>query len=455
MTQKKQLVVNFGTDGIRGKSDQHPFDEPTLFRLGRAIAKWATEKYNKKHPQIIIGHDTRQSCTRIKTALENGLLTFPIKIIDAQVLPTPAIYQLIQPDKSLEKQSLFDCGIMISASHNPYQDNGIKLFDSKTGKLNKLDEEIIIKNYNEKLKQQAEKVEKVGSLIVDEQCYTKYKNNILSFFPKDFLSGLKIALDCANGATYKIAPDIFETLGATVIKIAANPNGTNINYKCGALHPENLQKAVLQKHADIGFAFDGDGDRVIAINKSGQIKDGDDILAILTQNSKYKNCQKIVGTIMTNKGLETFFKEQGKKLIRTKVGDKYVAKKLTLENSTLGGEASGHLILKDYLNTGDGIFVALKTTETVINSSNWELDSFDKYPQILINVTIEHKKDLSQPEIINIIEQENKKLINGRIVIRYSGTENLLRIMVEDKEYKSAQNIAQNLADKLQTALKH
>ena len=448
MSNHSKLEINFGTDGIRGKSNQHPFDEPTLFRLGCAIAKWCITKYANKNPKILIGHDTRQSCPVVKKKLENGLLTFPIKIIDAKILPTPAIYQLIKNDKS------FNCGIMISASHNPYKDNGIKLFDSQTGKLSKSDEEIIIKNYNEKLKKEIPKTsQKKGSLILNEQCYTKYKENLLSLFPKDFLSGLKIVLDCANGATYKIAPDIFESFGANVIKIATNPNGKNINDNCGALFPQKLQQIILNNHADIGFAFDGDGDRVVAINKNGQIKDGDDLLAILSQNQKYIGCKKIVGTIMTNKGLEKFLKDHNKELIRTKVGDKYIAAKLNEENLLIGGETSGHIILKDYLNTGDGILVALKILKTIINSNNWDLDSFDKYPQFLINVSVKQKKDLSLSPFSKIISEEKNKLINGRTVIRYSGTENLLRVMVEDSKYDSAQKIATNLASKLQKAL--
>ncbi len=448
MSNHNELEINFGTDGIRGKSNQHPFDRPTLFRLGCAIAKWRIEKYGNKNPQILIGHDTRQSCPTVKKNLEDGLLTFSVKIIDAQVLPTPAIYQLIKDDKTL------DCGIMISASHNPYEDNGIKLFDSKTGKISKTDEEVIIKNYNEELRNEIPVSPlKKGSLILDEKCYTKYKENLLSLFPANFLSGQKIVLDCANGATYKIAPDVFESFGANVIKIATNPNGTNINDNCGALHPQNLQKTILNNHADIGFAFDGDGDRVVAINKNGQIKDGDDLIAILSQNPKYTECKKIVGTIMTNQGLEKFLKDHNKELIRTKVGDKYIAAKLNEENLLIGGEASGHIILKDYLNTGDGILVALKILKTIINSDNWDMDSFDKYPQILINVPVKHKKDLSLPPFSKIIEEEKNKLINGRTVIRYSGTENLLRIMVEDSKYDSAQKIANNLANKLQKAL--
>ncbi|MFH1643645.1 MAG: phosphoglucosamine mutase [bacterium] len=448
MSRTKNKKISFGTDGIRGKADQFPFDQITLFHLGKAIAKWCIDKFKKESHQILIGHDTRESCSQIKQNLENGLLMFPIKILDAKVLPTPAIYQLIKQNKNL------DCGIMISASHNPYFDNGIKIFNSKTGKLNKIDEEIILKNYNDFLNDELITKNQINSNVLsNRQSYEKYKKNIISLFPPRLLSGLTVILDCANGATYKIAPDIFKTLGANVIKIATNPNGKNINEKCGALHPQILQNTVIQNKADIGFAFDGDGDRVIAVNKKGQIKDGDDLLAILSQNPSYKKLNKIIGTVMTNKGFEEFLKKQNKTLIRTKVGDKYIASKLAEEKMKIGGETSGHIILKDYLNTGDGIFVALKTIQTIIDCKNWELKSFKKFPQVLINIPIKEKKDLNQSPISDIIENEKNKLINGRAIIRYSGTENLLRIMIEDTNKKSAKNIALKLSVKLKNVL--
>jgi len=453
-TGKKNLKIRFGTDGIRGKADQHPFTPKTLFRLGKSIAKWCLNKHPDKQPLILIGHDTRQSCSTIKKNLLDGLKILPVKIVDGQVLPTPAICQLTKTDYFPQEYN-FDCGIVISASHNPYQDNGIKLFETKTCKLSEKDEDSIIKNYEEQLTDKFPSDEKEqGTSIIDTQYHSSYKKTIQLFFAPKFLFGIKIVLDCANGATYKIAPDIFESFGAEIIPIAINPDGKNINEECGALFPQNVQTAISQNNADIGFAFDGDGDRVIAINKNGQIKDGDDLLAILTTHPKYKKSNTIVGTIMTNYGLEIHFDKQNKKLIRTKVGDKFVSAELLKENLPIGGESCGHIILNDYLNTGDGIFVALKTLETIIHTNNWIMTSFEKLPQVIINIPVTNKKDLSLPPFSDIIEKQKKELIKGRAVIRYSGTENLLRIMTEDIEHKSALKVADNLAKQLKKILK-
>jgi phosphoglucosamine mutase len=425
---RKTMVLKFGTDGIRGKSDQFPFTPSALRSLGAAIAQWGTEKY--KNSQVLLGHDTRISCDMIKKHLIAGLSDFPIKICDGNVLPTPAILQLI-------KNSDYNFGIVISASHNPYKDNGIKLFDAQSGKLSEQDEAIIVKNFN--------------NFSQKERSFQKiYQKNITKHFLQNFLDGKKIVLDCANGATFSVAPKIFSSLGAEVVTINTTPDGKNINKNCGALHLEQLQKAVLKENADAGFAFDGDGDRVIAVNKNSKIKNGDDLLAILLQHKDLKNERTIVGTIMTNHGFEHHLKKNNKSLIRTKVGDKYVAAQLEEQNLMLGGEASGHIIIKNYLNTGDGIFVALKVLESVMENNNWEMKTFVKTPQFLINVPIVEKKDLNKEPLSPIIQDYKTKLIDGRIVVRYSGTENLLRVMVEDQTIDSAHAIAKNLSAELE-----
>lgn len=440
--------VKFGTDGIRGHADNFPFENKALITLGLAIAKWSIEKY-KKIPTVLIGHDTRISCEKIKNQLETGLLHFGLNILDVKILPTPAICKLAN-----HYNNKIDFGIIISASHNPYYDNGIKLVDAKTGKLQSEDEKIIENNFKEYFKNIDKfKAENIGTIKFWNESQNEYKKIITSMFDANFLTNKKIILDCANGATYKIAPEIFNTLGATVIVINNKPTGKNINKNCGALHTQALEKEIIKNNADIGFAFDGDGDRVIAVNKFGQTIDGDQIIAILTKHPQSKNHKTVVGTIMSNLGLDIYLKEKEIKLIRTNVGDKYVAAELIKNNLFLGGENSGHIIMMDYLSTGDGIFTALRVTQMAIIENNWTLKSFINRPQILINVPIKQKKELTSLPYSQIIEKHQKLLIDGRIIVRYSGTENILRVMAEGKEKNNTKSIANSLAKNLKEAL--
>ena len=434
--------LSFGTDGIRGKVGEFPFTQDVLRLLGQAIASWAVKKYEKQAPRVLLGHDTRVSCKDIKNNLSKGLRTAGLVIKDGGVLPTPAVLQVIKSDKN------FDFGIVISASHNPYTDNGVKLFDCKTGKLTLEDEQIIVENF-EKNKELLETVGDEVELWAHAQ--EIYKKNILKNFKPNFLYKKKIVLDCANGATYKVAPEIFRALGAEVMAVSIEPDGKNINEKCGALYPENMKKFISKD--SVGFAFDGDGDRVIAVNGSGDVKDGDDLLSILLQHDDFKSEEEVAGTIMTNYGFENFLKKQGKRLARTKVGDKYVAAYLEKKNLILGGETSGHIIVRDYLSTGDGIFVALKSLESMIEKDNWAINTFKKTPQAMLNIPVSKKRDLSESPYADIIDEHKAKLINGRIVVRYSGTENLLRIMVEDQTDESAGRIASSLGHNLEGLL--
>lgn len=448
-----QSIV-FGTDGIRGHADDYPFTDQAIGILGKAIAQWALTKYAVERPKVLIGCDTRISCDRIKAALTRGLLQFPITIIDAGVIPTPAVCQLIKQDES------FNFGIVISASHNVYSDNGIKLFDAQNCKLSVSDERVITDNFSILASEEHDQADKYTVLEQDASNYVFwlqasewYQNRIETFFTPNFLHGLTIVVDCAQGATYQIAPKIFRSFGAHVITRATQPTGTNINENCGALHPDLLARDVVDNQADIGFAFDGDGDRVIAVNKHGQCKDGDDMLVLLMQLSEWQNIDCLVGTVMTNQGIEELLTNQEKKLIRTKVGDKYVAEQLEELDLPLGGESSGHIIIRSYLKTGDGIFVALKVLESIILTQNWNLETFKKYPQVIINVPVKQKKNLVQPPFISIIEQHEQMLGSGRLLVRYSGTENLLRVMTEALELEVAQSVGEKLADKLQAAL--
>lgn len=439
----------FGTDGIRAHADGYPFTTKALHALGKAIAQWALEKYNQPRPGVLIGHDTRLSCTRIKTDLIAGLTQCNLHIVDGGVLPTPTVYQLIKDNQQ------FNFGIVISASHNPYYDNGIKIFDATASKISKTDEEHIVAYFAQWYT--AEETPSTTSPNVSVESWANaersYEEKIISYFQPNFLQGIKIVLDCANGATSHIAPDLFTQLGAEVITISDKPNGTNINAQCGALHPENVQKEVLAHNAHIGFAFDGDGDRLIAVNHSGAIKNGDDVLFMLLTLPEYAATPTIVGTVMSNQGLEQALACMHKKLIRTKVGDKYVAEALATNKLQIGGEVSGHTIIYDYMPTSDGIFVALKILKAAIINNNWDLKTFRAFPQILLNIPIKNKKDLSVPPLSTIIATHEKNLKDGRILVRYSGTENILRVMTEAQSQEQAQATAQELAQELQQAL--
>ena len=434
----------FGTDGIRTKIGTNQLTLELLPRLGMAIAQWAQEKY-KRTPVILLGHDTRQSCSLVKTSLQSGLLLMNAQIYDAHVLPTPAICNIIHAS------SVFDLGIIISASHNPWYDNGIKIVDAQQGKLSSLDEQKISARFDQN--SFVADYSMLGQLHHYSNAHTEYKQSLENIFEKNFLSGKKIVLDCAHGATSTIAPHIFTSFGAHVVAINNQPDGKNINEHCGAVHPELLQKAVVEHNADIGFAFDGDGDRVIAVAKNGEIKNGDDILTILLDHPIYHHATTIVGTVMTNQGFDTYLHQRNKKLIRAPVGDKYVSERMEQEKSIIGGEQSGHIILHDYLSTGDGIFTALRLVETLIRTENWHMETFSKFPQVLINIPVGVKKDLTLPHLAAIIEHHETLLPQGRLLVRYSGTEPVLRILVEDSDASMAYSIGTQLSERLATQL--
>lgn len=434
----------FGTDGIRGAIGSSPFILEDLLQLGHAIGQWVVHKYGP-HATLLIAHDTRLSCSWVKSAIKSTLLMHPLNIIDAGVLPTPAVVQLTL------KQDSIQCGIIISASHNPFHDNGIKIIDGLQGKLQLEDEQHITHlfyTYDESACYAA-----LGEEHYWDKAQSAYINYVQQFFKPHFLNGKKIVIDCAHGATYQIAPSIFQQFDADVICIGHTPNGMNINEKCGATHVEQLQQTVIKEKADIGFAFDGDGDRVIAVNCHGEIKDGDDILALLLDHPHYRNTTKLVGTVMTNVGFEHWLKEKGIALARTPVGDKYIARCLEEEKLIIGGEESGHIVLYNYLPSGDGIFTALRVMETIIDTHNEQMHTFKHTPQILINIPIKEKKDLTQGPLSSIIKEYENQLPYGRILVRYSGTQPILRVMVEDTDEIQAQTIGNGLAHTLQKAL--
>jgi len=430
----------FGTDGIRECVGIAPLTIDGLHRLGNAISLWAQKKYGR-NPTFLLAHDTRVSCSFVKASLKSGLMLHPVKIVDGDVLPSPAVVQLLQ------QNSNFDAGIIISASHNPYYDNGIKLVDGSQGKI-ALEDELLITHYYYEHAHTSDYAS-LGLDSVWHQAEKTYVDYVASFFRSHFLAGTKVVLDCAHGAAYRVAPYLFRFFGAEVITLHDQPNGFNINKNCGAVYPELLQKAVVEHGAHVGFAFDGDADRVVAVNRYGHLKNGDDILALLMQHPLYKQVPAVVGTSMTNQGFEMYLQKLQKKLIRTSVGDKYVAQAMVTNNLMLGGEPSGHIIARDYLNTGDGIFIALRLVETLLLLNNIDMSTFVKFPQIIINVPVEHKKDLNSEPLAQIICANQQLLIEGRLVVRYSGTEHLLRIMIEDADYDHAQAIGTQLSKQL------
>ena len=430
----------FGTDGIRTHIGHEPLTLESLPRLGIAIAQWAHETHGHI-PTILLGHDTRQSCALIKAALQSGLLAYNAQVFDAQVIPTPGLYAIIQTTQQ------FDVGIIISASHNPWHDNGIKIVDSQRGKLSAHDEMRITTLFYEHAF--TPNYLALGQLHSYTQATAQYTDYLTSFFAPHYLRGTTIALDCAQGATAALAPAIFAWFGANVITINNQPTGFNINEQCGALHLESLQKAVQENNADIGFAFDGDGDRVIAVTKQGDIKNGDDILALLINHPAYAAVQSVIGTVMANQGFESFLHSRTKQLVRTNVGDKFVSERMEQEHSIIGGEQSGHIILRDYLNTGDGIFTALRIIETVLLTNNWTMETFTKFPQVLINLKVGARKDLTLPACADIIKQHSALVPHGRVFVRYSGTEPVLRILVEDSDESVAHAIGKQLSEEL------
>lgn len=437
----------FGTDGIRTQVGTAPLSPETLPSLARALGHWMHEKYGP-HAMVLIGHDTRNSASWVKATIKSGLLLWPLALYDAAIIPTPALYYLTQ------SLNMSNTGILISASHNSYEDNGIKIIDRSQGKIS-VDDELKISKlfYYYRDQSPIQTITTLGTdyLLLDGSEY--YCHRLQQLFSPNFLRGVTVVLDLAHGATYHLAPKLFSAFGAHVIAINNNPTGININNASGTQDPESLQKAVIAHRADIGFAFDGDGDRVIAVTRNGSIKDGDDILALLLDHPTFAHTPAIVATSMTNGGFEQYLKERNKLLIRARVGDKYVTEELEQRNLLLGGEQSGHIIMRDYLGTGDGIGTALRLLEVLLITNNWDLITFERYPQLLINLTVTTKKDLSSHPLATIIAHYQNQLQSGRLLVRYSGTEQLLRIMIEDSTLKHAQDIGTSLVQELKRAL--
>lgn len=443
MNKPKNL---FGTAGIRAQAGQYPLDKDTLIKLGEVLASFIINKYGKNN-KVLIACDTRSSSYYIKSLLKAGLLSKQVLIYDAQVLSTPAVIYLVHELKS------YDAGIIITASHNPYTDNGIKIVDRNNGNLNQLEELAITSKLDEKITDCETDFLQAGQEFHVRSCIDTYTQKILAQFSAQVFNNIHVIIDCANGATSNIAPAIFSKLGIRTTAINTNPNGTNINNKCGATHPQILRQTVLKYQAQIGFAFDGDGDRITVITSDGKIKDGDDLIAFLSTNLKYQNQNKIVGTIVSNLGLELWLEQQTKNLIRTDVGEKNLLIAQEQDNILIGGEPSGHIILKDFAKHSDGIFVALRILETAIHNNNWLLNTFERAPQVSHNLPVKIKQDLSTPTLAQTIHKYENLLKPGRLIVRYSGTENLLRLLAEGQDPQQLNQIIQDITQELDILL--
>ncbi|WP_027158048.1 phosphoglucosamine mutase [Methylobacter luteus] len=439
----------FGTDGIRGRVGEAPITADFLLKLG-----WATGRVFAKegHGFVLVGKDTRISGYMFESALEAGLTAAGVDTRLLGPMPTPGIAYLTRTLRA-------SAGIVISASHNPYYDNGVKFFSVQGSKLP--DEiEKKIEHYIDSAMTTVEssKLGKAKRLVDAAGRYIEFcKASVPAGL--DF-NGMRIVIDCAHGATYHIAPHVFSEVGAEVVTIGAEPDGLNINDECGSTRPEKLAAAVLEYRADLGIAFDGDGDRVIMVDHKGEIVDGDELIYIIAK-SRLKSGQlsgPVVGTLMTNLGMEHGLKKLGIDLMRAKVGDRYVMEMLTANNGVLGGENSGHIICLDRTTTGDGIIAALQVMAEMQSSGKnlYELKSgMQKYPQILINVKTSKKVDPAKDEAIQkAVKSIEKKLgDNGRVLLRASGTEPLIRVMVEGESEDLVKDYANNLAGDVKRAI--
>ncbi|HKJ04757.1 MAG TPA: phosphoglucosamine mutase [Geopsychrobacteraceae bacterium] len=437
----------FGTDGVRGVANIPPMTTETAMQLGRAAAH--VFKNSHKRHRLVIGKDTRLSGYMLENALVAGICSMGVDVLQVGPLPTPGIAFITSSMRA-------DAGVVISASHNPYQDNGIKFFSSDGFKLpDELEmklEELVVSTEIDALRPIAAEV---GKAFRIDDAVGRYVVFLKNTFPRDLdLQGLKIVLDCANGAAYKVAPAVLEELGAEVVPLGVTPNGININDGCGSTYPEVMSKAVIEHGANLGIALDGDADRVIFVDEAGREVDGDHIMAICASElmkSGQLSKNTVVATVMSNMGFEIAMRQLGGKVVRTDVGDRYVVEEMRRNGYNLGGEQSGHMIFLDHNTTGDGVLSALQVLAIVQRSGKPLSDLaqvMTSLPQVLVNVRVREKCDLREiapiREVIDAVEAELGE--NGRVLIRFSGTEPLLRVMIEGQDQKNIERQAEEIA---------
>ncbi len=429
----------FGTDGVRGLAGEK-LNAFTVMRLAMAAGIYFRKK--AKTNKILVGKDTRRSGYMIENALVSGLTAVGYNVVQIGPMPTPAIAFLTENMRC-------DAGIMITASHNPYYDNGIKFFNCDGNKLNQIDEKAIERIFDniEKIENNFAIKDNIGRSKRIDDVIGRYIVLIKNSFPRELtLAGVKIVVDCANGASYSVAPTIFEELGADVIPLCVNPNGFNINTNCGAMHPNYLAQKVVEKKADIGIALDGDADRIVVVDENGKIIDGDKLIGALAVYLKREGKlieDRVVATIMSNLALEEYLADNSISLVRSDVGDKHVLEVMKDISSNFGGEQSGHIIFSDYAKTGDGLLTALQVLAYILYSRKKTSEAFDIFelsPQLQENIKISYKKPIDEIDGSDELFKEVESL-GMRHVIRYSGTENLMRILIEGKDKEALEKI--------------
>lgn len=443
----------FGTDGIRGRANTPPMTAYVAMKA--AMAASIVLHQEGQHNRVVIGKDTRLSCYMLEQAMASGFLAMGMEVMFTGPIPTPGVAFLTRSLRA-------DLGVMISASHNPYQDNGIKFFGRNGYKLSDEIELQIEGLLQKELVEKYAPAEKMGRAYRIDDAAGRYVEYIKNTFPKNVsLKGKKIVIDCAHGAGYKVAPQILWELGADIIKINVDPNGKNINDKCGATDTKALQSSVVENGADLGVALDGDADRLIMVDETGTRINGDQLMALVGQVWQDKGLLSkpaIVSTIMSNLGLERFLASKDIKLHRAKVGDRYVMEDMRAHDLNFGGEQSGHLIFSDYATTGDGILAALQIL-AILQEHNMQASELTKIftpvPQILQNVKYNRASDFSleAEEIQNLLKQAEETLSNdgGRLVVRPSGTEPLIRVMAEGDDEREVQKIVADLCNQIES----
>ncbi len=440
----------FGTDGVRGVANTEPMTVETAIALGQAAAHIFQDKGGSRH-KILIGKDTRLSGYMFETALSAGICAMGGEVLLVGPMPTPGIAFLTHSMRA-------DAGVVISASHNPYPDNGIKFFGRDGFKLpDEVESRIEALMFGDHLRENRPPSPEIGRAQRIDDATGRYIVYLKNTFPHHLsLDGLRLVVDCANGAAYRIAPQVFSELGAEVITIGASPNGLNINEQCGSLYPEIVAQKVRESRADLGISLDGDADRVILVDHQGDVLDGDRIMAISAESLARKRKlarNTVVANVMSNVGLEIFLKERKIKLVRSAVGDRYVIEAMRAGGYNFGGEQSGHLVFLDHATTGDGVLAALQVLSVMVERGKKasELASdLVAYPQMLLNVRMKQRIPLESMKGFQKAKGEFERMLRGRgrIVVRYSGTEPLLRIMAEGENRPEVEAIVKTLAEK-------
>lgn len=454
MVDKKKRTKLFGTDGIRGKANHYPMTGEIAYEVGRAAAHVLKKKNGRN--KILIGKDTRLSGYLLESALTSGICSMGMNVVLVGPMPTPGI-------AFVTRSMRVDAGVVISASHNPYDDNGIKFFASTGFKLpDKTEAEIEKAMFSEKLGKIRPEGAGIGKAYRVDDVAGRYIEYVKSTFPKgETLEGLKVVIDCSNGSAYKITPTVLSELGADVISINDKPDGININANCGTTHPEAMQRAVLEYKADIGIAHDGDADRTLLSDEKGELVDGDKVIAMCALDMKKEGILKgntVVTTVMSNIGFELGLKKAGIKVIRTQVGDRYVVEEMIKRGCNLGGEQSGHIVFLDHNTTGDGPITALQVLSAMCRSGRKLSDlatCIPIYPQVLINVPVRKIKNIKDfPKIMATIKKAEKQLKKGRVLVRPSGTEPKIRVMAEGDNMDEITAITEEIADVIRSNMK-